>query len=83
MPNLVPPITTIEQAISYRNRIKIHDNYNGNPMMTLYLHKDIQADDLCFKNHKEMIGIKLYPQNVTINPKEGVVNVEDSIIFLK
>ena len=78
MPNLVPPITTIEQAISYRNRIKVYDNYNGNPMMTLYLHKDIQTHDLLdFKNHKEMIGIKLYPQNVTTNSKEGVANVEE------
>jgi dihydroorotase len=78
MPNLVPPITTIEQALLYRNRIKEQDNYNGNPMMTLYLHKDIQTHDLlAFKNHKEMIGIKLYPQNVTTNSKEGVVNIEE------
>ncbi len=78
MPNLVPPVTSIEQALKYRNRIALHDNYNGNPMMTLYLHKDIQIHDLLsFKNHKEMIGIKLYPQNVTTNSKAGVANIEE------
>jgi dihydroorotase len=78
MPNLVPPVITIEQALEYKNRIEEQNHYNGNPMMTLYLHKDIKIEDLrAFKNHKEMIGIKLYPQNVTTNSKDGVANIEE------
>ena len=78
MPNLTPPVVEIGQALMYRNRILEHDHYNGNPMMTLYLHKDIQIHDLLrFKDHKEMFGIKLYPQNVTTNSKEGVANIEE------
>ena len=77
MPNLIPPVTTIAQALEYRNRIKLYDDSDGNPMMTLYLHEDIQMQDLLnFKNHKEMFGIKLYPQNVTTNSNEGVANID-------
>ena len=36
MPNLVPPITTINQALEYRERILKLDKNFGNPMMTLY-----------------------------------------------
>ena len=53
MPNLVPPIISIEQALQYRQRILRHDKHNGNPLMTLYLHKDITLEDIQdFKNNK-------------------------------
>ena len=45
MPNLIPPIISIEQALHYRNLILKHDIYGGNPLMTLYLHKNIKIDD--------------------------------------
>ena len=84
MPNLIPPIITIKQALEYRKRIKANDEYDGNPLMTLYLHKNIKIDDLLnFKNYKEMIGIKLYPQNVTTNSKDGVQNIDECFHILE
>ena len=46
MPNLKPPIISIQQAMEYKERIKAVDKYDGNPMMTLYLHKNIYNDFL-------------------------------------
>ena len=84
MPNLIPPIITIKQALEYRERIKANDEYDGNPLMTLYLHKNIKIDDLLnFKNYKEMIGIKLYPQNITTNSKDGVQNIDECFHILE
>lgn len=83
MPNLVPPILTIDKAIEYRNRIRSYDN-RGNPLMTLYLHKDISLDDLKrFKSIPEMIGIKYYPQNATTNSDLGVDTIETVAHILK
>ena len=46
MPNLVPPITTIKQALEYRERILKLDKNLGNPMMTLYFNKNLNHEDL-------------------------------------
>ena len=78
MPNLIPPIISIDQALKYRKLILKYDNYDGNPLMTLYLHKNIKIDDLInFKKHKEMIGIKFYPKNATTNSTHGTDKIEN------
>jgi len=67
MPNLKPPIYTIEQANQYKSRIREVNN-KGTPLMTLYLSKIISEEDLhSFKNNKYMIGIKYYPKAATTN----------------
>ena len=77
MPNLVPPIITIERALNYRKDIKYFVSH-GNPLMTLYLHKDISNFDLKrFKSTPEMIGVKYYPQNATTNSGSGVDSIEN------
>lgn len=76
MPNLVPPIITIDNALDYRKKIKYLTSH-GNPLMTLYLHKDISNSDLKrFKSIPEMIGVKYYPQNATTNSDSGVDSIE-------
>ena len=83
MPNLKTPITTIKQALEYREKILELDK-RGNPLMTLYLNTNIPISDLYkFKNHPEMIGIKYYPKSATTNSHEGVSNIENVFNILE
>ena len=82
-PNLVKPITTIKHALDYRNDILKLDK-RGNPLMTLYLNKNIPVNDLYnFKKYSEMIGIKYYPKSATTNSQNGVKNLESVIDILE
>jgi len=52
MPNLVPPVVTMDDAIAYRERINaclpesIAQSSAFTPLMTLYLTEDTKADDV-------------------------------------
>ena len=78
MPNLVPPITTKEALLSYKQRIKEackDDNFE--PFVTLFFKNDYSYEFLeDIKN--DIIGIKLYPAGITTNSETGVssMNVE-------
>ena len=83
MPNLKSPIISIKQALEYRKKIMELDN-RGNPLMTLYLHKNISLEDLNnFKNYPEMIGIKYYPKSATTNSEDGIENIESIFDLLE
>ena len=83
MPNLISPIITIKQAMEYRENILKLDK-RGNPLMTLYLNKDIPSNELYnFKKYPEMIGIKYYPKSATTNSQDGVKNLESVTNILK
>ena len=84
MPNLVPPIITIKEALLYRKRIQKYNIYNGNPLMTLYLHKNIKETDLRqFNKYNEMGGIKLYPKNMTTNSSKGISSIKEVYHIIK
>jgi dihydroorotase len=84
MPNLIPPIITIHQALNYRKRINKYNIKNGNPLMTLYLNQNINIEDIRkFKYYPEMIGIKYYPKNVTTNSQNGINNIKNIFFILK
>ena len=78
MPNLVPPITTKEALLSYKQRIKeacSKDKFE--PLVTLFFKSDYTYEFLeDIKN--DIIGIKLYPAGITTNSETGVssMNVE-------
>ncbi|WP_368029411.1 dihydroorotase [Arcobacter sp. s6] len=79
MPNLVPPITTKEALLAYKERIKDackDDNFE--PFVTLFFKNDYSYEFLeDIKN--DIIGIKLYPAGITTNSETGVssMNVEN------
>tara|TARA_Y100000816_G_scaffold233077_1_gene178459 strand:+ start:2400 stop:3401 length:1002 start_codon:yes stop_codon:yes gene_type:complete len=84
MPNLIPPVITLYQAFDYRKRILQHDTNNGNPLMTLYLHKKLDINEIKrINNHKEIIGIKFYPKNATTNSKFGIDKLDDIFPILR
>jgi len=71
MPNLVPPVTTKEDVIAYRERVMaaVPNDY-FEPYMTLFY----QNYDRAFLNDvaEEITAIKLYPAGITTNSEGGV-----------
>ncbi|WP_320667815.1 dihydroorotase [Prochlorococcus sp. MIT 1307] len=79
MPNLLPPVTTVEAAIKYRRRIlaAIPEGISFTPLMTIYLTDDL-SPDVIELGHKEGVffGAKLYPANSTTNSADGVTDLQ-------
>ena len=76
MPNLVMPITSIDEVISYKKRVlKAIGDDKFEPYMTLFFKSDYRYNFL--KEAKEYIrAIKLYPSGITTNSKGGVSSFE-------
>lgn len=77
MPNLVPPVTTVAEAIAYRDRIvaAVPAGRDFTPLMTCYLTDNTDADEL-EAGYRDRIftAIKLYPANATTNSDYGVTS---------
>lgn len=78
MPNLVPPITTIEAARAYRKRIKavIPKDNIFEPLMTCYLTDSTSATEVEQGFAQGVFtACKLYPANATTNSSHGVSDI--------
>lgn len=76
MPNLVPPLTTVDAVLAYHKRLQAIEP-NVNYLMSLYLHPDITPDTVReAKSSGVIFGIKSYPAGVTTNSSSGVVDYE-------
>lgn len=77
MPNLVPPVTTVEVARAYRERILAAAPEGFTPFLTCYLTDDVDGDALVSGwREGAWIAAKLYPANATTNSSHGVTNVQ-------
>ncbi|MDF2365958.1 dihydroorotase [Sneathiella sp.] len=78
MPNLVPPVTTVAAAKSYRARIlaALPGGMEFTPLMTCYLTDSIDPDEVR-RGHEAGIftAAKLYPANATTNSSHGVTDI--------
>ena len=77
MPNLKPPITSVDQARSYRERIlqALHPERRDRftPLMTAYLTETLAAQELELGfTEKVFTAAKLYPAGATTNSDAGV-----------
>ncbi|MCL2844215.1 MAG: dihydroorotase [Chitinivibrionia bacterium] len=74
MPNLKPPIITLDDVKNYRDRImQAAKNPNFEPLMTIYLtHDHTPADIEAFAKSGLITGIKIYPSNATTNSQAGI-----------
>ncbi|MEN8772441.1 MAG: dihydroorotase [Akkermansiaceae bacterium] len=71
MPNLVPPIDSLQALEEYRDRITLaQGNHVFHPYMTAFF-RDYTEDELAELKH-EILGIKLYPAGATTNSEAGV-----------
>ncbi|KAK8153952.1 hypothetical protein BKA80DRAFT_210408 [Phyllosticta citrichinensis] len=75
MPNLVPPITTVDAALAYRARLQALEP-NVTFLMSLYLHPDITPDTIKQAKAAGITGVKSYPAGVTTNSAAGVLDYE-------
>ncbi len=76
MPNLVPPVTTKEALLSYKQRIL--ESCNGDdfePYVTLFF-KDDYSFSFLEDIKDEIIAIKLYPAGITTNSETGVSSMD-------
>lgn len=75
MPNLVPPVTTVAQALAYRARIlaALPADSSFDPLMTLYLTEQTTVAELALAAENPCIhAVKLYPAGATTNSDRGV-----------
>jgi len=78
MPNLKPPVTRVEQAIAYRDRIcaAIPAGTDFTPLMTLYLTNTTTVEDIeKAAAHPDIHAAKLYPAGATTNADAGVTDI--------
>jgi dihydroorotase len=79
MPNLKPPVTTVEHALVYRNEIlaALPEDSDFQPLMTLYLTGNTRAEEIKkVAESQQVFAFKLYPAGATTNSDDGVANIE-------
>ena len=84
MPNLVPPVRNVEDALAYRGRIEaaLPEGADFTPLMTLYLTDDTTPEDIRAA-HGTVTAVKLHPAGATTNSASGVTNVDNVIPVLE
>ena len=78
MPNLVPPITTVDAAAAYRERIVAAAGPGFTPLMTCYLTDNADPDEIASGFEQgTWIAAKLYPAGATTNSASGVTDIRN------
>ena len=77
MPNLKPPVTTVAQAVAYRERIlaAVPAGLSFQPLMTLYLTDNLPPAELERAREAGVVALKLYPAGATTNSDAGVTDI--------
>lgn len=80
MPNLMPPVSNIDAAAAYRDRIlkAVPDGVEFTPLMTAYLTDQTDADELARGFEAGVFtAVKLYPAGATTNSDSGVTSMDN------
>ena len=86
MPNLVPPVVTMADAMAYRDRIlaALPEGAEFTPLMTLYLTENTDPDDVEAAHRAGIVtAVKLYPAGATTNSDSGVRDVANVMPVLE
>ncbi|MCX7169219.1 MAG: dihydroorotase [Proteobacteria bacterium] len=78
MPNLKPPVTTLAQALAYRERIlaALPRNMSFEPLMTLYLTDATPPQEIDAARAGGLVqAVKYYPAGATTNSAAGVTDL--------
>lgn len=71
MPNLKPPVTTVERAAAYRRELQTVAP-GVEFLMTLYLSPELSAESLVGAAAAGVVAVKSYPKGVTTNSDSGI-----------
>ena len=77
MPNLLPPVLTVKDAIAYRDRVvaALPEGSRFKPLMTCYLTDATDPDDVETGFREGVFtAVKMYPANATTNSAYGVTD---------
>jgi dihydroorotase len=78
MPNLQPPVRTVEEAHAYRGRIlaALPAGASFDPLMTLYLTEQTSVQDVRQAKASGFVhAVKYYPAGATTNSQSGVTDL--------
>jgi dihydroorotase len=77
MPNLKPPVLTLDDANAYRNRLMdVAVDTAFKPLMTIYLTDNTKPDELRLAHASGMVhAVKYYPAGATTNSDSGVTDL--------
>jgi dihydroorotase len=78
MPNLKPPVATVDQAAAYRDRIlaALPTGMAFEPLMTLYLTDNTPASEVVKAAASGFVkAVKLYPAGATTNSDAGLTDI--------
>lgn len=84
MPNLVPPVTSVELLTAYRDRILAAAGLHAatfQPLMTLFFQHYTEAQLAAARPH--LFAVKLYPHGVTTNSESGIHSIDAAEPTLK
>ena len=78
MPNLDPPVTSVEAAAAYRERIVAAAGDGFTPLMTCYLTDTADPDEIARGFEAGVwVACKLYPAGATTNSASGVTDIRN------
>jgi dihydroorotase len=92
MPNLKPPITSVQQAREYARRIHaaLPEGSAFQPLMTLYLTDNLDPEEIRraadmrgSMGDVQMVAVKLYPAGATTNSDAGVTDIRKTYKVLE
>jgi len=78
MPNLKAPVTTVTQALAYRERIRaaLPPGARFEPLMTLYLTERTTPEEIAAAKKSGFVhAVKYYPAGATTNSENGVTDL--------
>ncbi len=79
MPNLVPPVVSVDDAANYRERIlaALPQGSSFEPLMTLYLTEETKPSEIDKVAKSGFVkALKLYPAGATTNSASGVTDFD-------
>ncbi len=86
MPNLVPPVVSVQQALGYRQRILacLPHNPGFDPLMTLYLTDDSSREEVDRVAESDKVcAFKYYPAGATTHSASGVTAIKKVMPLLE
>jgi len=75
MPNTIPPITSLEGVLKYKEEIKKVSGDDFTPLMDVFLQNFSEEEISALKPH--IFGMKFYPDGITTNSDSGINSIEE------